>query len=79
MLATVRARYEGFGPTLAYEKLTQGHGVPLSVETLRHWMIAEGLWVERASRGTLLVFVDDATSALMALLFCESGSARQSV
>ena len=53
--------------------------MPLSVETLRHWMIAEGLWVERASRGTLLVFVDDATSALMALLFCESGSARQSV
>ena len=30
---------------------------------------------ERASRGTLLVFVDDATSALMALLFGESESA----
>ena len=50
VLATVRARYEGFGPTLAHEKLTEGHGVYLSVETLRHWMIADGLWVERARR-----------------------------
>ena len=109
VLATVRARYEGFGPTLAHEKLTEGHGVYLSVETLRHWMIADGLWVERARRApriqqprrcrscrgeliqidgcnhewfearagrcTLLVFVDDATSALMQLLFCESESA----
>ena len=109
VLAIVRARYEGFGPTLAHEKVTEGHGVHLSVETLRHWMIAEGLWVERARRApriqqprrcrpcrgeliqidgsdhewfeeragrcTLLVFVDDATSALMALLFCESASA----
>ena len=106
VLATVRARYEGFGPTLAHEKLTEGHGVPLSVETLRHWMIADGLWVDRARRApriqqprrcrscrgeliqidgcdhewfearagrcTLLVFVDDATSALMQLLFCAS-------
>ena len=109
VLATVRSRYAGFGPTLAHEKLTEGHGVHLSVETLRHWMIADGLWVERgrgapriqqprrcrpcrgelvqidgsdhewfeerASRCTLLVFVDDATSALMALLFCASESA----
>ena len=81
----------------------------LSVETLRHWMIEDGLWIprarrepriqqprrrrpcrgeliqidgsdhewfeERAARCTLLVFVDDATSALMELLFCESESA----
>ena len=50
VLATVRSRYAGFGPTLAHEKLTEGHGVHLSVETLRHWMIADGLWVERARR-----------------------------
>ena len=50
VLATVRARYEGFGPTFAHEKLTEGHGAHLSVETLRHWMIADGLWVERARR-----------------------------
>ena len=37
-LATVRSRYEGFGPTLAHEKLTELHGLQLSVETLRRWM-----------------------------------------
>jgi hypothetical protein len=108
-LATVRSRYEGFGPTLAHEKLTELHGLRLSVETLRQSMIEEGLWIprarrepriqqprrrrpcrgeliqidgcdhewfeERALRCTLLVFVDDATSALMELLFCESESA----
>ncbi len=107
-LATVRSRYEDFGPTLAHEKLTELHEVQLSVETLRHWMIEDGLWIprarrepriqqprhrrpclgeliqidgsdhewfeERAVRCTLLVFVDDATSALMELRFCESES-----
>ena len=38
----VRERYEGFGPTLAHEKLTECHGVHVSVETLRKWMLAEG-------------------------------------
>jgi hypothetical protein len=108
-LAIVRSRYEDFGPTLAHEKLTELHGLKLSVETLRGWMIEDDLWVprsrreprvqqprhrrpcrgeliqidgsdhewfeERAGRCTLLVFVDDATSALMELLFCESESA----
>jgi transposase-like protein len=108
-LATVRSRYEDFGPTLAHEKLTELHGLQLSVETLRHWMIEDGVWEprarrepriqqprrrrscrgelvqidgcdhewfeDRAPRRTLLVFVDDATSALMELLFCESESA----
>ena len=47
-LGTVRSRYEGFGPTLAHEKLTELHGLQLSVETLRHWMIEDGLWIPRA-------------------------------
>jgi hypothetical protein len=102
-------RTDRFGPTLAHEKLTELHDLRLSVETLRHWMVEDGLWVprarrepriqqprrrrpcrgeliqidgcdhewfeERAGRCTLLVFVDDATSALMELLFCESESA----
>jgi hypothetical protein len=34
-LAIVRSRYEGFGPTLAHEKLTELQGLQLSVETLR--------------------------------------------
>ncbi len=49
-LATVRGQYEGFGPTLAHEKLTERHGLRLSVETLRHWMIEDGLGVPRARR-----------------------------
>jgi hypothetical protein len=107
-LALVRERYEGFGPTLAHEKLTEIHGLRLSVETLRAWMTEDGSWVPRARRKpriqqprqrrpcigelvqidgcdhpwfedrgprcTALVFVDDATGALMELLFCESES-----
>lgn len=49
-LATVRSRYEGFGPTLAHEKLTELHGLEFSVETLRHWMIEDGLWIPRSRR-----------------------------
>ncbi len=49
-LGTVRSRYEDFGPILAHEKLTELHGLRLSVETLRRWMIEDGLWVPRARR-----------------------------
>lgn len=42
-LAIVRDRYEDFGPTLAAEKLTEVHGLPIGVETLRQWMIEDGL------------------------------------
>jgi hypothetical protein len=49
-LELVRSLYEGFGPTLAHEKLTEVHGLELSVETLRHWMTEDGLWVPRARR-----------------------------
>src|SRR4030042_272688 len=49
-LAIVRSRYEGFGPTLAHEKLAELHVLELSVETLRHWMTEAGLWVPRARR-----------------------------
>ncbi len=41
-LATVRSQYVGFGPTLAHEKLTELHGLRLSVETLRHCRIEDG-------------------------------------
>lgn len=43
-------RYEGFGPTPACEKLTEQHGLDLSRETLRGWMIAAGLRVPRSQR-----------------------------
>ena len=109
VLALVRAHYPDFGPTLAAEKLAARHGLRLGVETLRRWMIVEGIWKDRRHRlpsphqprrrrdclgelvqidgsehawfedrggmCTLLAFVDDATSRLMALRFVASESA----
>src|SRR3954462_1664663 len=49
-LSLVRERYADFGPTLAAEKLAQMHGCVISRETLRVWMIAAGLWVDRRHR-----------------------------
>jgi transposase len=36
--------YAGFGPTLASEYLSSKHGLEVSKETLRHWMIEAKLW-----------------------------------
>lgn len=46
----VRKRYADFGPTLACQKLTEVHGYRLSVETLRQWMMAEGMWKAKSRR-----------------------------
>jgi hypothetical protein len=51
-LGLVRERYADFGPTLAHEKLTESHGLKLSVETLRQWMTVDGIWSPRAQRAT---------------------------
>lgn len=103
VLALVGERYRDFGPSLASEKLLEYHGLRLSRETLRQWMIAEGLWRPKRRRQgrvhqrrarrpcvgelvqidgsphdwfegrgpycTLIVFIDDATSRLLALRF----------
>ena len=49
-LGLIRSRYVDFGPTLAAEKLYEIHGVVVSVETLRRWMIDAELWVPRSQR-----------------------------
>ncbi len=49
-LAIIRERYWDFGPTLAAEKLGELHGIALGRETLRQWMIADGLWLDRKQR-----------------------------
>lgn len=49
-LSLIRARYSDFGPTLAHEKLLEVHGLRMSVETLRKWMIEDGIWKTRAQR-----------------------------
>ena len=101
ILDLARRHDADFGPTLAAEKLAERHGHALSAETLRQWMLAEGLrqarsrrvasihprrprrarrgellqldgsphdgLEERGPRCTLIVFIDDATGALLAL------------
>lgn len=42
--------YMGFGPTLAAEKLLEREGIGVSKETLRKWLIEEGLWSRKRKR-----------------------------
>jgi hypothetical protein len=49
VLKAYRARYPDFGPTLACEKLAD-EGLHVGVETLRRWLLAEGLWERRRHR-----------------------------
>ncbi len=44
-----RRDYGDFGPTLAAEKLAQ-RGLPVKGQTLRLWLLAEGLWQRRRKR-----------------------------
>jgi hypothetical protein len=44
VLKLLKAKYINFGPTLAMEKLNQLENIKLSDETIRKWMVAEGLW-----------------------------------
>lgn len=50
VLALLLEKYSDFGPTLATEKLSERHQIMISTETVRHWMIADGLWVPNARR-----------------------------
>ncbi len=43
-LFSYKEAYIGFGPTLAAEKLLEREGLDISKETLRKWLIEEGLW-----------------------------------
>ena len=42
--------WHDFGPTFASEQLVKGHGIEVSDETLRRWMIEDGLWKSRRRR-----------------------------
>ena len=50
ILARYEERYDDFGPTLAAEYLASFHGFARSVETLRQWMIEDGLWCPKPQR-----------------------------
>lgn len=49
-LELYRARYHDFGPTFACEKLQQEHGLKVRPQTLRRWLMAEGLWSRKRRR-----------------------------
>jgi len=49
-LSIIRDQLEGFGPTLAKEKLEELYGMIISVETLRKWMIKSNLWISRKKK-----------------------------
>jgi len=51
-LACIRRDYRDFGPTLAAEKLAERDGLTVSRETVRRWMMTEGLWRGRPRRVT---------------------------
>jgi hypothetical protein len=106
VMSEVKANYVDFGPTFAAEKLLERNGLSINRETLRQWMVEEGLWKRRARKAArihqsrerrpcfgelvqidgshhdwfegrapkccLLVFIDDATSKVLALRFEES-------
>src|SRR5829696_4587475 len=44
VLAAYRAAYAGFGPTLAAEQMGERDKLSVDHETLRRWLLAEGLW-----------------------------------
>ncbi len=50
VLELVRQNYRDFGPTLAAEVLLERHGVDISRETLRKWMVEAGVWLSRKQR-----------------------------
>jgi transposase len=49
VLRAYRRDYHDFGPTFASEKLAE-QGLVVSPETLRQWLLAEGLWQRRRRR-----------------------------
>lgn len=49
-LILLSEKYEGFGPTLAAEKLDELDEIKLSRETIRNWMIEHHLWVPRKKK-----------------------------
>jgi len=49
-LNLLKTKYQGFGPTLAHEKLVEKDHLKLSDESVRQLMIAEGLWKARKAK-----------------------------
>lgn len=53
VMVLLREKYEGFGPTLASEKLLAIEGLKVSNETVRKWMMESQMWTTRKRRKNL--------------------------
>lgn len=52
-LQYIKEKYLDFKPTFANEKLQDSHNIFISPETIRLWMIKEGLWTARKQKDLL--------------------------
>jgi transposase len=50
VLNQIKRQYSDFGPTLAHEKLTEKHGLQISLESVRQLMIFEEIWKPKKKR-----------------------------
>ena len=50
VIAIIEEKYPDFGPTFAHEKLCEAHAIHCCVETIRKWMIEDGLWQVKTQR-----------------------------
>lgn len=50
VLGLIKAKYDDFGPTLAHEKLTEVHQLPISRESVRRIMIEEQIWKPKRAK-----------------------------
>ena len=50
VIRLIKAHSHDFGPTLIAEKLAQKHGIQLSRETLRQWLMDADIWCDRRRR-----------------------------
>ena len=50
VIKLIKKDYQGFGPSLATEKLKEKHKIQISNETVRKWMIEEGVWKARKQK-----------------------------
>jgi hypothetical protein len=62
VIELVRSRYADFGASLAAEVLFEKDGVKVSRETLRRWMVEDGLWLSRKQRRSFVVWEIKASS-----------------
>jgi transposase len=53
-LDLLKSKYQGFGPTLAHEKLVEKEKLKLSKESVRKLMITEQLWKARKARKVMV-------------------------